>query len=115
MKRVILALVLIISVLGLGAVGARPAAATCSMAAYSPYTVVSGTLRGQFRISGCGRVQIQVCVLSASNGATYGCKTQYTDSYNTWYASYDAAVCWGKTWAWANGYGVYTSYNATCW
>ena len=116
MKRMVLSLILILSVLGFGAIGSQPAAAGCAITAYGPYTQTgySGTLRGQLRVQGCGTVYIQVCVQRYSDGATLGCRTQYTNSTVWWYSSYNAPVCFGKTWAWVNGYGVFTSGYATC-
>ena len=114
-----LLVVLMIALAGLGVVGtvsAPPAHAACSIAAYNPYTQpgYSGTLRGQLKVSGCGTVYIQVCVQRYADGATLGCRTQYTNSTLWWYESYNASSCFGKTWAWVNGYGVYTSGYSYC-
>ena len=127
MKRLTLALALLIVVAGSGyASGTRlgavvddlvqpqPAAAVCAAGALS--LAPSWYARGS--VGGCGTRTVQVCGINTS-GATNGCRT-YTN-YGTpttyWSAKLNAAYgCSQRTWFWVSGIGSFqgASYQNIC-
>jgi len=121
MKRLLIALALLIGVAGAGYASgteigkqASPlvthnAAATCTIAIGAPLWH-NGAYRGSMSASGCGSITLQACMQNTA-GTVYACTTWSGVGANVfvWSGAANLAYCQQRTWGWSSVYGTWVS------
>jgi len=130
MNRMLLAIAIVLSVIGIGAlgtqigttsltlpqpIGVEQASAACTIAIGAP-AWNNGGYRGFMSAQGCGSVTLQSC-LQNTVGTVYACVTWSGVGANKIVASGVAnlAYCQQRTWGWSSVYGTWVSaYRILC-